>query len=672
MAAVGVVAGVLAVLAGLVGALLHAGNAALGRTPTPSFWLMSLAAATAYGAMAVLLRRSPARLLRGSMAAIGLAQGLALVGQEWGWSGTGSWQWALWVGSWAWAPGYVAVLAVLPQLLPEGQVVAPRWRWGLVTGTAAAAFVALQWALTPYDLQDFPGSLPPGALNPVGVAWAADPRLSAVGGALVLAAVALSAASLALRWRRSAGVERQQLKWVGLGFALTVAVAGVGQLLPVGLTEVFAALAMLPVPVAAAVACLRHGLWGVDTVISRSLLYAALAVSVVVVFEVTTRLLGAVPSLGAAGGTVSAVSALIAAFAGLALHQYVRPRVNRLVHGDVDEPHAALARVGRQLEAASTPDELAERVVPSVLAQVCRVLRADGARLVLADGSSADHGNPTGEAALDTRLDYAGRPVGHLALWRQGGFAAGEQQLLEGLAAQTSVAAHTVLLSREAQSAREAAALAREAERRRLRHDLHDDVGPTLAALALQAETARELAAGDPQASLAILGRLVPRLSGAVESVRALAHELTPPLLDELGLGPALEELAARLATARTTVRADVEALPAMPAALEVAAYRIAGEAVSNAVRHAGATTVHLTAGTGDGVLRVSVSDDGTGLPAEESRAVGLGLSSMRLRAEEVGGTLEVTSGAGGTTVMAVVPLVTDTAALDARRGAPA
>jgi signal transduction histidine kinase len=672
MAAVGLVAGALAVLAGLVGALLHAGNAALGRTATPSFWLMSLAAAVAYGSMAVLLRRSPARWLRGTMAAVGLAQGLALVGQEWGWAGGNGWQWALWVGSWAWAPGYVAVLAVLPQLLPDGRVVAPRWRWALGTGVAAAGVVALQWALTPYDLQDFPGSLPPGAFNPVGVAAVASPLVSAVGGALVLAAVVLSASSLALRWRRSAGVERQQLKWVGLGFALTVAVAGVGQLLPVGLTEVFAALAMLPVPVAAAVACLRHGLWGVDTVISRSLLYAALAVAVVAVFEVTSRLLGSLPPLAAAQSTVSAVSALVAAFVALALHRFVRQRVNRLVHGDVDEPHAALARVGRQLEAASGPDDLAEHVVPSVLTQVCRVLRADGARLLLADGSSAEHGTPTGEASLDIPLAYAGRPVGHLALWRRGGFAGGEQLLLEGLAAQASVAVHTVLLSREAQAAREAAALAREAERRRLRHDLHDDVGPTLAALALQAETARELAGSDPQASLAILGRLVPRLTGAVESVRALAHELTPPLLDELGLGAALEELAARLATTRTTVRVDVGALPAMPAALEVAAYRIAGEAVSNAVRHAGATTVCLTAAVRDGALRVSVSDDGTGLPAEESRAVGLGLSSMRLRAEEVGGTLEVTSGAGGTTVVAVVPLVTGTTALSAPRGAPA
>lgn len=658
-------------LAGLVGALLHAGNAALGRTPTPSFWLMSLAALVSYGAMALLLRRSPARWLRATMAAIGLAQGLALVGQEWAWTGGGGWQWALWVGSWAWAPAYVAVLTVLPQLLPDGRVFSPRWQPALVTGATAAGVVALQWALTPYDLQDFPGSLPPGAVNPVGLAAAANPLLSAGAAGLVLAAVALSATSLVLRWRRSAGVPRQQLKWVGLGFALTVAVAGIGQLLPVGLTEVFAALAMLPVPVAAAVACLRHGLWGVDTVISRLLLHAALAVAVVAVFAGTSRLLGSAPPLTAAEGTVSTVSALVAAFAALALHRMVQPRVNRLVHGDVDEPHAALARVGQQLEAASTPDELADHVVPSVLTQVCRVLRAQGARLVLADGSSAEHGSPAGEASLDTSLDYAGRPVGHLALWRRGGFAAGERQLLEQLAAQASVAAHTVLLSREAQAAREAAALAREAERRRLRHDLHDDVGPSLAALALQAETARELAASDPEASLAIVGRLAPRLSALVESVRALAHELTPPLLDELGLGPALEELAARLATARTAVRVSVEALPEMPAALEVAAYRIAGEAVSNAVRHAAASEVCLTAAPADDGLRIAVSDNGTGLSAEGHQSVGLGLSSMRLRAEEVGGTLEVTSGAGGTTVVAVVPLATEPSALNARRGAP-
>jgi signal transduction histidine kinase len=215
-----------------------------------------------------------------------------------------------------------------------------------------------------------------------------------------------------------------------------------------------------------------------------------------------------------------------------------------------------------------------------------------------------------------------------------------------------------VLLANEAKAAREAGALAREEERRRLRRDLHDDLGPSLAALALQADTARDLAGRDPAASLAVLERLVPRLNGTVDSVRALVHELRPPMLDELGLGAAVRELAARMSTPTTPVRAHVGDLPPVPAAVEVAVYRIAGEALANALRHARASEVRLTLTASDGVLALTVADDGAaGTAHRPGGGPGLGLSSMRERAEEIGGTLNVVWAAQGTTVAATLPV---------------
>jgi signal transduction histidine kinase len=666
MATMGAAAGVGAVLAGLVGAALHAANSAAGRTPTPSFWLMALAAALAYGTAAVVLRRSDAVWLRRVMAGVGLAQGVTLLAQEWAALGPdiALHAWSLWLGSWLWAPAYVAVIALVPLLLPRGQLPSPRWRPAVGLSVAAMASTALGWALTPYEDQDFP--LPyEGMTNPVGVAAASHPVVVGLSGAVLLAAVAAAVASLVVRWRRAAGVERQQLKWVLLGVVATLVLIAAGRPLPVGVTEVVAGLAMLPLPLAIGVAALRHGLWDVDVVISRSLRYGILSACVVAIYVVVASLLGGV--LGDWTGA-PAVATVAAALVALAVHSRLQRLVNRAVHGTSDEPHEVLARLGERLAAASSPEDLAERVLPSVVEQVTRALHAGRGELRLHDGSVTTHradgdgtgrersgGEPGGGDPLRVPLDYAGERLGDLSVWRPGGFAPGDRLVLGRLAQQAAVAAHTVLAAREAQRARETVVLAREEERRRLRRDLHDDVGPSLAALALQAETARDLAGEDPRAAAAVLDRLVLRLNAAVADVRALVHDLRPPTLDELGLDAALRELAARLSTASTRVTAGAGGVPSLPAAVEVAAYRIAGEAAANALRHAGAATVEIAVTPQDGRLLVRVCDDGTGLP--DVRTDGIGLASMRLRAEELGGSLTVTSDRAGTRVTAVLPV---------------
>jgi signal transduction histidine kinase len=210
------------------------------------------------------------------------------------------------------------------------------------------------------------------------------------------------------------------------------------------------------------------------------------------------------------------------------------------------------------------------------------------------------------------------------------------------------------MLARESRRSRELVVVAREEERRQLRRDLHDGVGPSIASLALQVETARDLAAEDPEAAVALLARLAPRINAVVGDVRALVHELRPPTLDELGLTAAVRELAARL-SGTTAVTVESDDLGALPAAVEVATYRITGEAVTNAVRHSGATAVTVSLARDEEALLVTVRDDGHGLGPPNADGVGLG--SMRARTEELGGTFTFVTGETGTTVTARLPV---------------
>ncbi len=341
----------------------------------------------------------------------------------------------------------------------------------------------------------------------------------------------------------------------------------------------------------------------------------------------------------------------------LPLHRRLQRLVNQLVHGDAEDPYAALARMGRRLEAAAEPDEITTRVLPEVVGDVARALRAPYAAIEIRDGEVVEAGLAGGER-YDLPLVYGRTGVGVLRIGKASeALSRGEHRLLADLASQAAVAVHGVLLAREVQRSRERLVDTREEERRRLRRDLHDGLGPALAALALQAETARDLVVADPVKALELLDRLVPRLNDAVAGVRTVVHELRPPTLDDLGLEGALKELAMRFATPALTVQVETDGLVDLPAAVDVAAYRIVSEALANAVRHGAATDVVVRVRRETDALRVTVGDDGGGiLPGARP---GVGLGSMRERSEELGGTCAVspTVDARGTVVEALLPL---------------
>jgi signal transduction histidine kinase len=275
---------------------------------------------------------------------------------------------------------------------------------------------------------------------------------------------------------------------------------------------------------------------------------------------------------------------------------------------------------------------------------------------------AASAGKPV-EMPLRLPLTYQGEPVGELLLGSRApgeSFGSADRRLLEALARQAGVAAHAVRLTSDLQRSRERLVAAREEERRRLRRDLHDGLGAQLAGLNVHAGTLRRLIRSDPEAADGLVVELREELRGAISDIRRLVYDLRPPALDDLGLVAALHQLAERYGSeGEQPLRVLVEGpgdLAHLPAAVEVAVYRIAQEALTNVVRHARAKGCVARLAVDEDVVVLEIVDDGVGIPDE--RSAGVGLSSMHERASELGGSCVVQSvQEGGTQVLVRLPL---------------
>ncbi len=484
------------------------------------------------------------------------------------------------------------------------------------------------------------------------------------------------------RFRRvSNAVQRQQTKWVVAGISAALLVLLSAMLLLIVLDpaptsssslavlligNVTYSLAMLLIPLSIGVAILRYRLWNIDLIINRTLVYGALSAGVVGLYVLVVGGVGLM--LQVRGNLL--VSILAAGLVAV-LFQPVRERlqraVNHLMYGERDNPYAVLSHLGQHLESTLAPED----VLPAVTRTVREALKLPYAEIQLERKEAFETAAAAGDPVDDTislPLVYGGETVGRLILGTRAGeegFAPAEKRLLEDLAHQIGVAAHATLLTNEAvrlsadlQRSRGRLVKAQEEERRRLRRDLHDGLGPQLAGLTMTAEAARDLISTDPERAEELLGDLMERAQDAVSDVRSLVYALRPPALDALGLLGALRVHADHHTTGG--VRVDVESpegLPPLPAAVEVAAYRIVLEAVNNAERHADARrcTVHLTLDRADGILCIEVTDDGRGIGKDPG--TGVGLSSMRERATELGGSFEIEAvDSGGTRVRACLP----------------
>ncbi|MEX2425178.1 MAG: histidine kinase [Thermomicrobiaceae bacterium] len=535
-------------------------------------------------------------------------------------------------------------------LFPDGRFV-PKWTGWLTAGLVAGIGLGMVFPDSPLNPDNFP--------VPVFLLF--------ILGWLVTGAYAQY-----YRYRYVSGlVQRQQIKWIGFG--ISVAVLGfllmivIGEIIfslaePGTVSEMIASSAMTMfmalIPTSIGVAILRHRLFEIDSLINRTLVYGGLTVCVVSLYVLIVGYLGELlrndRSL-----LVSLAATGVVAVAFAPLRDYFQRSVNRLMYGDRDDPYEVVTRLGARLEEAFAP----EAVLPTIVDTVREALRlpyvaiALGSELTQAPAASS--GTPVTDP-IRLPLMYQNQQVGELLLARRSGedeLSPADSHLLSDLVRQAGVAVHAVRLTADLQRSRQHLVTAREEERRRLRRDLHDGVGPRLAAMVMKLETARGRLIGVPDAD-DLLDDIVGQVRYAVGDIRRAVYALRPPALDELGLVPALSENVTRNSSDELLFTLECpSALPMLPAAVEVAAYLIVQEAITNVIHHAGARTcvVHIQQDDDRGALEVRVVDDGCG--HSEGQSLGVGLTSMRDRAEELGGTFAIQRRSeGGTCVKAVLP----------------
>jgi two-component system, NarL family, sensor kinase len=649
--------GLLAVSFGTISLLLHLAYGDVWPADLNPFWRSAIVWAIAVGGPgAILAWLRPANPLGWLVCASGLALG----------TGQLSFSWAVvalevpeidlwfhpivvWVGTWIWVPGYVLVPTLVLLLVPDGRLPSPRWRWVARFQLAAIVLGVVGFALTPWDLVKPPVTWQ-GLQNPFGLAGAQ--HVLTVSLAMVAAGAAASLVALAVRMRRGSSLERQQLKWVLLGAVLTVVMGAAAFVAPEAVAAWVAAAAVLPLVAGTVVATLRHRLWQVEAFIARSAVAAIITLLVVATYLLLVWLAGA--RFGAGGAQLVALVVV-----GLGLQPArlgVQRQVNRLLYGQRDDPYAVLAALGQRLDGAAGAEPGGE-ALPGVARTVATALRFPYVGIVVDDELVSNHG-PRPAAVEEIPLVHAGEVVGALEV----GLRRGEQHLdpddhslLSDISRSLAGAAHNLRLTRDLLASRQAIVTAREEERRRLHRDLHDDLGPALAALRLQLETAHDMVATDPDGARELLRRLGAHALDAVEVTRRIVTDLRPPNLDDLGLIGSLEELAARFSSNTLRVTTEIDAVGPYSAAVEVVLLRVAAEALTNTARHSGASHCRIQLRELGGSVELIIDDDGSGIA--EPTPGGVGLRSMRERVAEVGGSCHVERLSTGTRVVAIAPL---------------
>lgn len=645
----------LSVLLGVAGALVSVGSARVEAPDVvPANELAVAVVVTAYGGVALLVsivqpRNRVGYLMVLGAAAWGVGEGLLALGIHEHSTTAGSWLISL--GATSRALGWLVLVLAVPFTFPDGRPPWPRRRApGIVVGLAIGLFTSAVF-LAPIPLDRRAGQVD----SPTGL----PPRMQVFADALALSALALCVVALVVsigalvhRWRTGDTLRQQQLLWLALAFVPPVL------FLPLIATEIAQpwvfALVTLPVPLAIAVAILQRRLYDVQWAVSATLTYLALSAVICGLYVATVAGVGAVlEDRGASWLPWLAAGVVAVSFAPI--RNALQQAVSRLAYGHWSQPAEVLGATARRLaDASDVPALLSSLAIElSHTLRLRRVEIRDRHGHVLAAHGADD------VSLTEHRLTAFGAPVGTL-LWASGhDLRDGDRRLLNDVASQLGGVVHAAGLIDTLRAAQHRLVLAREEERRRLRRDLHDGLGPTLASLTLKVDELRNRwdRLEDPDTELLDLRASTQT---AVADVRRIVEGLRPAPLDQLGLAGALEQLAMRASD--TEVDVVVGELPPLPAAVEVAAFHVVREALSNAVKHAHADRIVVEVETVGDRLRAEIRDDGNGTVSP--RQDGVGLASMRERAEELGGVFVIHGNpTRGTTVRLELPIAGSAAA---------
>ena len=509
-----------------------------------------------------------------------------------------------------------------------------------------------------------------GGLAYLAITFLALPTSMSVGSglvdALVLIAILVAAVwAMVYRYRTASdALTRRQLRSAGAGLAIFLAwFVALNVALDIGLDDpdfpprLAVILALTPIFgvssillwILLAAAVLRHRLFDIELALSRTLALIGLSVAVAALYVAVVAGAAAVFHVSTSS-YVAVVGAAAVALAFQPIRSRSQRAANRLFYGQRSEPYSVLSELAQRLESAGTGDVLAV-----IVESVTRTLKLPYATISTTDGRVAASAGEPKPTSFSAPIVHQSETIGHLSVapWQGTSLTDRDRRLLKDLALSAAAAIHAETLRDDLLRSRERLVNAREEERRRIRRDLHDGLGPRLASLMMRIETERE------RTNAPVMDDLAERVGGAIRDIRRLVYGLRPPALDDLGLVGALEQTAAVHNSAggpRLTIVAG--ALPALPAAVEVAAFRIAEEGVANAIRHSGGRNCRLSVGVEESELVVAIEDDGNGLP--DTIVPGVGLRSMRERAEELGGQFDIERLATGTRVRAALPFVRD------------
>ena len=489
----------------------------------------------------------------------------------------------------------------------------------------------------------------------------------AVQMSLTVTALAASMAILGIRLNRSSqvvpgSVPRQQLLWVAGSFCVAAVLTLALWMVP----QLIAGQSLLPPELIGApglffvagfgIAMARYRLFDLDVVLARTLVYSGLTLAAIVMYLSTSAILAA-GFTALAPGQVAVIGALLVAIIVNPVRVRLERSVNRVFYGDRDEPYAALSRVAEGITDRGAPDD-------KVADDIRRALRAPYVVITDRQGRAVASGDPATVANGCAEFDahHAGQHEGTLRVAARGAgerFSGTERRLLADIARQIGAGLHEKSLVLQLQHSRERIVVAREEERRALRRTLHDEVGPTMASLSLRAETVRRNIArsGAGQTGIdPVLSSMSADASQAAEVLRRLAYNLRPPALDEYGLEAALRRYTQSVQDPVVSFVADGPlAAVSMSAAVEAALYRIAVAAVSNASQHAHACSCTVRLSVSSDCVRLTITDDGRGLPPDAAK--GVGILSMQERAAELGGSCTVSNSSPGTMVRAEIPV---------------
>jgi signal transduction histidine kinase len=580
------------------------------------------------------------------------------------------------IGSELWWPGVLVMGVFLPLFFPNGRLPSPGWRWvvWLCAVTGMVGFVVFSVGGGEPDEM-----LQPVASNPLnpGISPALFDTLAYILVPVVPFGFVAAASSLVVRFRRSTGVERLQLKWLLATFtfiavlytlAMGLGAFGHGKSWFADSISSVMFIGFGLVPVTVGIAVTRHGLYGIDALISRALVVGALGVFITAVY------VGVVVGLGAlVGETHPSVWLSIFATALVAVaFQPVRDRVtrvvNRLVYGSRATPYEVLADFASSMSGTYTTAEL----LPRIAETVSECLGGAGVQVWLRSGQLLEQevGWPPRSGSLDpvvmtdpdsvsglsgdrvVPVRHRDELLGAIVVTKPSSepVTPTEDEMLENVASQTGLVLRNLRLVDDLQSSRQRLVTSQDDQRRRLERDLHDGAQQSLVTIALMLRTAtnqRDVAAMSASAASA-----ADQLQVAIAELRELARGLHPAILTDRGLAPALTALAERCPV---PVQLDIALARRLPGPVEGALYFVAAESLTNVMKHAHATQVAVRLADHGEHVSLEVADDGVG-GADISR--GSGLLGLTDRVAVVDGTFTVNSPPGfGTTTRCDVPL---------------